>query len=531
MALTDKYIEKVHVGSDDHVIVSKYISAATTNSPDSGYKTWKDITDLVETSFDISVVWTATQYAATTAPSAADLAKVPSGVTVHYKSGESSATGTLTASASTKNTLYLVYEKNSFYEYATTYNGSAYGWEKIGSTDIDLSNYALKGTYTSSTPSTNVTGSGGDQTASGTATVTYKKSATATGSAGGGTANSNTGNASGGTVDFTKATFTGTTATFSLSADYQPAGTISKPGVTLTSSSKTVVTGGTTTSVVTGVEASGTTDVVTGVGANGTASVVTTAIKGAALSTGTTATTGYVKYVESASHTNASLGTASTTVAVTGVSGGTASLTTKNYGFSSSTSNIMSAPTVASGVLSWTLVNASTQDVLSSTGASASSTATVITGYPNFSGGGFSTTTKYATITTTAAGSTDKTTVLTGVKATGTATVVTGVQASGTTDAYTSFTTATVNHVTGAALAATPTFTGTTATITVEGSYQPAGSISGSQTLANHSHTYTAPAAHTHSITLTDTEITGTAAVAVAAHTHSLSNHTHSVTI
>lgn len=90
-------------------------------------------------------------------------------------------------------------------------------------------------------------------------------------------------------------------------------------------------------------------------------------------------------------------------------------------------------------------------------------------------------------------------------------------------------------------------FTGTAATlahadvaVSVSGSYTPAGSIGGSQTIAAHSHSYNAPAAHTHSIALTTATATGSASVAVSNHTHSvtianhthtLGNHTHNTTI
>lgn len=87
--------------------------------------------------------------------------------------------------------------------YKTSGETPTYGLEKIGSTKTDLSNYVQKGTYTTAAASGN-TGNGGAQTATGTASVTYKKSATTTGSAGG-------------SVDFSKATFEGTEGTISLS--------------------------------------------------------------------------------------------------------------------------------------------------------------------------------------------------------------------------------------------------------------------------------------------------------------------------
>lgn len=65
---------------------------------------------------------------------------------------------------------------------------------------------------------------------------------------------------------------------------------------------------------------------------------------------------------------------------LTGVTGGTASLTTKNYGFTSTTSDVMYAPTVNAGILSWSTKTADTQDVLSSTAATANGTVSVVTG-------------------------------------------------------------------------------------------------------------------------------------------------------
>lgn len=512
MALTEKYIEKVRVGGTtadfDHIIAAKYISATTTNSPDAGYKTWKDITDLITASTDL-----------------VPLDTLPEANETNYNKYKNDIILIPAATSATGN------ERD---EYIILKTGTAspytYKWEKIGTTAADLATKADKGTYTSSTPSTNATSSAGAQTASGTATVTYNKSSNQTQSTGS-TATSNTSEYAGTSVSVTGLGFSGTKATLSLTTDYQPAGTISNPDINLTKTGKTVVTGGTTTSVVTGVEASGTTTAVTAVGANGTASVVTTAIKGAALSTGTTATTGYVKYLEAATHSAASLGTASTTTVVTSVGADGTDTAIKTLGGAS----FLNGATVNSGVLSWTTATA--YNTVSATftalkGVKATGTATVVTGYPNFNGGGFTPTTMYATITTTAAGSTDKTTVLTGVKATGSTTVLTGVQASGTTDAYTSLSTTTVNHVTGAALAATPTFTGTTATLSVSTEYTPAGSVTGgSVAIPKHSHTYVTLPAHTHGITLTATTITGTAAVAVASHTHDLGNHTHNTAI
>ena len=77
-----------------------------------------------------------------------DASTTPAGVT--WKSGSTTITGTLVASKDTKAKFYLVPEEsaaspNAYREYVTVENGGNYSWEKIGSKDIDLSNYAKKG--------------------------------------------------------------------------------------------------------------------------------------------------------------------------------------------------------------------------------------------------------------------------------------------------------------------------------------------------------------------------------------------------
>lgn len=122
--------------------------------------------------------------------------------------------------------------------------------------------------------------------------------------------------------------------------------------------------------------------------------------------------------------------------------------------------------------------------------------------------------------------------VLVGLGTATTATALTDVSSDGTADAYTSLSTISINHVTGAALANAPAFTGTTATITVSADYTPAGNISGTQALTAHSHTYVTLPAHTHSVGKTDNvEAAISLSAAVSNHTHSIGNHTHSVTI
>ena len=93
-----------------------------------------------------NIVWTATDYASSSAPSAQKLSSIPKDYVVYYNDGESSATGTLVASEETKGIFYLIYSKtqsgnlDTFEEVVTVENGSSFIWEKIGDTQIDLSN-------------------------------------------------------------------------------------------------------------------------------------------------------------------------------------------------------------------------------------------------------------------------------------------------------------------------------------------------------------------------------------------------------
>ena len=232
----DKLIKKIQVGDTPHEIDAKYFN---------GHK-WSEVTALVAAGFTIETPWTKTDYDSATAPTAAKLAKVPA-VAIKYSGG--SATGTLAASgADTKKHIYLIYHPHSlgldsYDEYVSVGTGDAAKWELIGNTDIDLSSYAKKGTYTSGGPSSNATGeagaatitssSAGSQTATGTASVSYQKSAAVTGSANGSTA-SNTGTAGGVTISGSNFKFNGTQATITLSNDavsipsheYTPEGSI-----------------------------------------------------------------------------------------------------------------------------------------------------------------------------------------------------------------------------------------------------------------------------------------------------------------
>lgn len=106
----------------------------------------KDATarQLISGGVSFNIVWTATDYASTSTPSAAKLAEIPAGVVVYYNSGASSATGTLAASGDTIGKFYLIYSKtqagtlDAFDEYVTIGESPNQTWEKIGDTLLDL---------------------------------------------------------------------------------------------------------------------------------------------------------------------------------------------------------------------------------------------------------------------------------------------------------------------------------------------------------------------------------------------------------
>ena len=101
-----------------------------------------------------NIVWTQADYESSTAPTAAKLATIPAGATIAYNSGANTETGTLVANGDASSTgytpgFYLVYSKtqagtvDKFDEYVTVTHATTpatYSWEKIGDTQIDLSN-------------------------------------------------------------------------------------------------------------------------------------------------------------------------------------------------------------------------------------------------------------------------------------------------------------------------------------------------------------------------------------------------------
>lgn len=103
-----------------------------------------------------NIVWTAADYASSSAPNATKLATIPAGVVVYYNNGANNATGTLAASTETIGKFYLIYSKtqagtlDAFDEYVTV-GESTKSWEKIGDTLIDLSGVVTNVTLNKST--------------------------------------------------------------------------------------------------------------------------------------------------------------------------------------------------------------------------------------------------------------------------------------------------------------------------------------------------------------------------------------------
>ena len=210
-------------------------------------------------------------------------------------------------------------------EYVIVRSGTSgsytYAWERIGTTTADLNAYAKKETKTSG-PSNNNTSSTdlGTKTTSEVAASTaeaevslkYAKADATTGSAGA-TTTANSGNGGSHTISGSNFTFTGKdqaiTVTVNRTADvavgahsYTPAGTVNInhdaiKDVTLSASTATTA-GPKYVESVTHTAAT----------LGGTTSFNTDAIKNATLSVSTTTSTGAITYVESVTHTAASLG-------------------------------------------------------------------------------------------------------------------------------------------------------------------------------------------------------------------------------
>lgn len=146
-------------------------------------------------------------------------------------------TGTLVASASTTGIFYLVpittqSGKDIFAEYFTVKDGNNYSWEKIGTTDIDLSDLGdlaykdtATGNYTPEGTVSQPTFTGSSLTSTGSFTPD-------------GTVSQPTFTGSEGSVSVS-GTPAGTISVGTGSANYTPAGTVSTPTITVTPSTAT----------------------------------------------------------------------------------------------------------------------------------------------------------------------------------------------------------------------------------------------------------------------------------------------------
>ena len=143
------YIKQIKVGPSGSEI-NYDLNVLAIQDEHGNPKKWSDIISLVQAGFTIEVPWTASDYASSTAPTAEKLAGVPA-ITVYYNNGANSATGTLDANTEeTKRHIYLVYHPehggapDNYDEYVSAGASPDSFWEKIGNTDIDLSNYPKK---------------------------------------------------------------------------------------------------------------------------------------------------------------------------------------------------------------------------------------------------------------------------------------------------------------------------------------------------------------------------------------------------
>lgn len=526
------HIKKINVGGTEFPIDASYLEGHT----------WAEIQQAIEAAFTAYTSWSSDDYALANPSQAyfeSKIVNVPYGVKLFWDNGNkptseaarpSYSVGTLTAANADHNKIYLVCvgsgDKQKYDEYITSevISGgvTSWQWERLGSTDVDLSNYPTKdvagkaGTYTSSTSSITVTGSAGGGSATGTATVTLPTTTiTSQSNSGSTTATVNTSSAGGEVISGSYYGFSGNTVTLTAtgSADvwihkhvYQPAGSISGSTV-VPAHSHSISPSKNTTTVVSGITKANS--------AGGHTHTIDTHSHGTPVSGITGLNTTTVKAFKT---------------------GGSASLSTKNWGFSSSiTTGIMYSPTVSnSGVLSWSTANASTQDALSFTAATGED---VTVASPTPAGTQlFAISQEAVTLTSSSAGSHTH-----------------GIDFSTTSITYVSDATITGNNSSFTVYGSNFAFTGTTATLThvPQGSpttttdelltvehvsasvkYTPSGTITGGYTISAHTHsvTYQAPANHTHSVTIAQQSLTGTASVAISNHTHTM-GHTHTVTV
>lgn len=520
--MPDKIIKKFNLGTEENE--NLYDIAAKYLQDGNNVITWAEIKEMIEFGLDIVVLQTLPE------------ANAQSYATYHNKFVFVPKTGE---------------EPDKYNEYVIQRNGSGtqedpytYRWEHIGSTDVDLTDYAKWGIYASGVPSSNQTSadgaatittteagggtatgdaelnitipvsieSAGAQNAEGTATVTYKKSSNQTQETGS-TATADTSESDDVTIQGGSFEFNGTEGNIEIASVnvpvkidkhvYQPAGSIGGSAVvpkhSHTVNEQTVSVVGEITFTANSLPTRETFEYVNGVKASGgTANAITEL-------------------------------TVSTQTFVTEISAPTTSV------FNGATVNNSGVLTFnATPVVSSATVGASTV-ALTSVGAKTTKTVILNTGLQTASAYQITGVGTQASLTQT------PTTVL---KTGTTISEQASVTIQGASFTFTG-TTATLGH-TQAATSAT-LYNELNSTIpALSTTYTPQGTIGGSVTIAGHSHKYVSLPAHTHGITLTDTTITGTAKVSVASHTHGLSTtvatftgtvsvaisgHTHQVTV
>lgn len=498
-----------------------------------------------------------------------------------------------TVDAADKNVIYLMASANgtgdAYDEYIVVGAGTTvdpYKWEKIGHTDIDLSNYVTKGSYKSGAASTTTSGKSTATTteagaatintsevdlgtATGTASITYSKAPTATGSAGA-TTTANTGSAGSHSH-----TFTGTAATISISSS----GSAEAAGghnheVTPETASVIATVSGTTGSINAAPSATGSAG-----GHSHSITPSTISISSAPKATGSTGDHAHTVTVDSHTHgTNVTVATGVTgsdyVDAITAITPSTASvkpfgsagslpsLTVSNKTvYSSLTADTTYAEgdselmkiSVANNVLKLDPYVLGTTTVGSASGwkagslPSAGTAVTVLTGLGTPTTASFPKAVKVSATTSVAAPG--AATTLTATCSTtgahthsisGTAkTVVSGITVTGSagghthgitgvaTTVVTDVTSTTADVLSSITLAAAASHTHT-ARVTGSTTYTPAGILDAT---GSHSHTYVELKSHSHSITSTSATATGTASVAIGKHTHSvtIANHSHTV--
>ena len=170
-------------------------------------------------------------------------ANTPKDVT--WDDGGTTITGTLVASASTTGIFYLVRAttqggKDIFAEYVTVKSGNTYSWEKIGTTDIDLSDLGALAYKDNVTVNVKPEGTVSKPSFTG-------NTLTSTGSfVPDGTVSKPTFTGTEGNVTVTGAP-AGTISVGTGSANYTPAGTVSTPTITVTPNTATKYVAGSAT--------------------------------------------------------------------------------------------------------------------------------------------------------------------------------------------------------------------------------------------------------------------------------------------